>query len=519
MDFSAYMKAGCLEKMIENRLNRTSCVVTVPETEADAFDYACARLTENGFEKKESYFENGHAFCAFSRGDEGVYMNHFAGTKELRMVHEENTAYFSVSDETAGCFRPFVTMISLEDFGLSCVIRLSDGRFIVIDGGRKLDVEADKLYECLRGGSAFGKPVIAAWILSHPHGDHFHCFINFMDRYKEAVEIERIVFSFPEADDTEHYPALAQENNTPYGDLSGVLNIPLMLERARESGALLYAPHTGQRFAIGDAKMEILSSMDDTLHLSRHINASAIVIKMHLGGQTILWTTDASFSIGKLPERYTEALKADILQIPHHGFQSGTAEAEIEGYKWIRPDICLLPANDYVAYTFFCQIRKGTEYLMKSESVKEIITGETQRTLYLPYTPSGEEKKKREALLADGRAASGARSWVFTGLRAENPEDFRFTVLNMVIPPAGIQIDLFFEEKKKAVRYIKTVVEGGFMKKINILSEDVDDDALMYNIASLRKRGVPENGEFAVRFLSDVPVVVFHEKHRETYHD
>ena len=66
----------------------------------------------------------------------------------------------------------------------------------------------------------------------------------------------------------------------------------------------------------------------------------------------MLWTNDAAFSHAKLPERYGEYLKADILQIPHHGFQSGSAEAEISGYDLIRPRVCLLPVSDYCAYTF-----------------------------------------------------------------------------------------------------------------------------------------------------------------------
>ena len=34
---------------------------------------------------------------------------------------------------------------------------------------------------------------------------------------------------------------------------------------------------------------------------------------------------------------------------------------------------------------------------------------------------------------------------------------------------------------------------------------------------SLKKRGVPENADFAVRFLSDVPIVVSHPDHTPAY--
>ena len=47
---------------------------------------------------------------------------------------------------------PEITQIALEDFGMSYVIRLSDGRFIVIDGGRDFEPESDKLFKALNDG-------------------------------------------------------------------------------------------------------------------------------------------------------------------------------------------------------------------------------------------------------------------------------------------------------------------------------------------------------------------------------
>jgi hypothetical protein len=35
---------------------------------------------------------------------------------------------------------------------------------------------------------------------------------------------------------------------------------------------------------------------------------------------------------------------------------------------------------------------------------------------------------------------------------------------------------------------------------------------------SLKKRGIPENAEFAIRFISDVPIVVAHKKYSATYY-
>ena len=401
---------------------------------------------------------------------------------------------------------------------LAYVIRLSDGRFIVIDGGRNLPGECDKLMRCLKAQSPVEKPVIAAWIMSHPHSDHFHCFLGFMEKYAQEVCIESFLYNFPEPNDAEHYPALVAENSNIMGNLSAIHNIPIMESWIAQTGAAVYTPHTGQHYAIGDAHLEILSSMDDTIHRSHDINSTSLVIRMRLGGQIILWSTDAGYSYAQLAERWGAYLKADILQIPHHGFQSGTAEGELAGYAFIQPCICLLPVADFTAYTFFCAYRAGTRSLMLSDTVEEFITGSVERTLVLPYTPPAGAMEKIHRQMQQGQDNDGARTWFFTGLSTGNPDDFVFTLLNTVIPAANVRIDLYFEEKALAIRDIRTQINGSLFKQLNIIGEDVDGNAEPFSSVSLKNRGIPENQPFAVRFISDIPIVVSHKNHAPAYH-
>jgi len=58
-------------------------------------------------------------------------------------------------------------------------------------------------------------------------------------------------------------------------------------------------------------------------------------------------------------------------------------------------------------------------------------------------------------------------------------------------------------------------------RAINISDADpdsVESEALYFNWMSLKKVGIPENMPFAVRFISSVPVVISHKKHKETYY-
>ena len=239
---------------------------------------------------------------------------------------------------------------------------------------------------------------------------------------------------------------------------------------------------------------------------------------MELGGQVILWASDASFEHSKLVERYGSYLKSDILQVPHHGFGCGSASEQIKGFEFIKPSVCLLPVSDYNAYTMFCTYIEGTSYLMQMPCVKEMITGETQRTITLPYSAPPIAKVELDRKFTEGRADGGSRTWVYSDLSTACTEDFEFTVLNMTNKKASLSIDIFFETSDKAIRYIKATVDQNTIKHLSIVGDDVDGDALYFNWMSLKEKGIPENAPFAVRFMSNVPVVVSHKKHKAAYY-
>lgn len=502
----------------DNCENVNSRVVMIPNVEESIVDSYCSLFEEKGFVKKEYYQKSEHWFIAYSKGSEGIFINYFASTRQLYIVLEKDCRYFDYVDVSLGAVTTAqVTQIALEDFGMSYVIRLTDGRFIVIDGGNDFEPHREKMFQCMKESTHDGKTVVAAWFLTHPHSDHFHCFIGFVDQYGDQVEIEKVFFNFPEADDLKHYPALASTDWRFAEDISGVVNIPRTLERIHRINTRIYTPHTGQRYRIGAADCEILASMDDTIHCSDNLNATSLVIRMELAGQVILWTTDASFSIAELPKKYGEGLKADILQVPHHGFGCGEPEAEIQGYDLIQPKVCLLPVSDYNAYTGFCTWRKGTRYLMNQTGVEEIITGSLQRTITLPYAAPLYAKKELERKYLEGINKCGSCTWVYTNLSTDCQEDFQFTILNMTNVVAEVWISLYFENASQNISFIKAEVKGESVRKICIIGEDVDDDALYFNWASLRKKKVPEHVSCAVRFMSDIPVVVSHEKHEASY--
>ena len=493
--------------------------INISDAADDSFESYCALFTENGFEVSGKRIDSKTCFAALRKNDDAVFINYFKATNELMIVYEEGSDYYKFTDATRpDRVDPQITQIHLEDFGMSYALRLCDGRFILFDGGREFEPDATRLFECLKKGSPFEKPIIAAWIMTHPHSDHFHCFIPFTELYGDEVVIEKMMFNFPDVTDTERYPKIERQDPR-FENNSENIYIPMFLNRIKEMNIPVFRPHTGQSFEIGGAIFKILASMDDTYHSSSNINMTSLVIMMELGGQKILWAADASFEYAKLCERYGETLKADILQVPHHGFTCGSAKAEIRGYELIKPSGCLLPVNDFNAYTAINIYKEAALHLMTKAGIKEMITGEVTRTLTLPYLPKEYGVNELKQNIDNGFKRAGAKTWVFTGLSTAEEEDFVFTFLNMTSAAAEINAELFYEAPESRVRFIKIAVSPARLRTLSIIDPDsVESESLYFNWMSLKKVGIPENMPFAVRFISSVPVVISHKKHKETYY-
>ena len=506
-----------IKESVVSRENDFTMVTYTPDSTDKGFDEYTAFLRESGYSEVECRDAHGHRYAAYRLGDEGVFVNLFRGVGELYTVIEKECKYFDFRDTPPSVrVTPTITQIKLEDYGMSYTVRLPDGRFIVIDGGWDFEPDADSLYRQLRreGGD---RPVIAAWIFTHAHCDHFHCFMPFFDKYGDTVRIEKFLYTFPEHDDLERYPTLANQDER-VGDCSALTNIPRMEERVAKTGAEVYHPHTGQVYRIGDARLEFLASIDDTVHRSSNVNATSLVFRMELAGQVILFTGDASFAEARLAEKYGDYLRADILQVPHHGFGSGAASGEIAGFELVSPETCLIPCSYYNLYNSFGLWRGGTRHLLTRVGIGEMIHGDEGRTLTLPYHPAPSAADRLRENVALGYESCGANAWMFSELTTACDDDFVFTVVNPSNVNITVWAELIFDDMSKKVESIKIEVARQTLKRVCLFGEGADGDALFFNGCSLKARGIPENCDFAVRFLSELPFVVSHKKHSPIYH-
>ena len=97
---------------------------------------------------------------------------------------------------------PLITQVRTSYFSYDCgmayIIRLYDGSFVIIDGNIGEYDEPDHIMELLEKQNVTGEKVrIAAWFITHAHGDHYLGFINFCRKFGDRITIERVIYDFP----------------------------------------------------------------------------------------------------------------------------------------------------------------------------------------------------------------------------------------------------------------------------------------------------------------------------------
>ncbi len=204
------------------------------------------------------------------------------------------------------------------------ILQLADGSFIIIDSGydttdpktpNDLSTEADYYYNYLVSNKpeSHEKPIIAAWILTHQHGDHINALKGFLanETYANGVVIEQFIYNFMESEDFD--PDL----------ISGVRSFADKYITPNYSDAKIITAHTGYKFYIRNAEISILYSIDDFApnKVSTFSNNESLVFDVIIDGtQRLMITGDMFIPASRaLINMYGEDLKSDVIQIAHHG--------------------------------------------------------------------------------------------------------------------------------------------------------------------------------------------------------
>ena len=210
--------------------------------------------------------------------------------------------------------------------GMCYIMKLSNGKALIIDGGFVYDTNADNLYNALVkldiAKDADGKYQIAAWIFSHGHGDHNGIMTSFGKKYADKTTVDYIMYQLP------INKALSDTGAGAAGEATFH-----ELCKTTYPNATYILPHAGQKYYFGNATIDVLYTPDFIWSTTNHLpdyNDTSIITRWNAGGTAFLCFGDA----GEIPatavwKNYdTSAFKSSILQITHHGLTTGANESQ-----------------------------------------------------------------------------------------------------------------------------------------------------------------------------------------------
>ena len=243
-----------------------------------------------------------------------------------------------------------MTLVEVEnadyDGGLCMIFKLADGRFFIIDSGIRGRSEysgtsAGWVYATLAKHADDPDNIkVAAWLLTHTHSDHIGGLYDmangeyYADGSKHTlmptnitkkIEIQSIIYSEP-ADPTDKYSCdgWMERIITAFG-----------VEKVIKA-------HPGQEFFLADLTLTIYGSQDlvvDQADKISNMNEFSITTMIEFNGKRMLSLADAYPKQNeKLAQIYKEELKADVIQVAHHGYDD-TGASDVNAF--CNPEIVL----------------------------------------------------------------------------------------------------------------------------------------------------------------------------------
>ncbi|HHT53406.1 MAG TPA: hypothetical protein GX011_00500 [Clostridiales bacterium] len=346
-------------------------------TQAD-YDSYCEAAGKAGFSLTYSHTAASNTFRTYSDGKTRFFASYSAGEGVLRLITED-AAMTSAPVETATYSEvcaPSVTQLALSytkdnTNGMGYVLQLSDGSFVIYDGGFTAD--AENILNTLSGLTPAGTtPYIRAWILTHMHGDHYQAFVEFANNYASQIKLDYVVLNVAD----KYYDV--DYNIYTNGKISSAL---VKLKATR-----LLKVHAGTVLRFADAEIEILCTHEElypgVLGLE-YTNDTSIVSRVRLGGQTIIFPGDMqTLESNVLVSMYGTYLKSDFVQISHHG--SIKYPATLEFYQMVSPTWAFFPGSK----SRYAE-NAGTpenSYLIKRLGAGNIFVADSEnRTISLPF--------------------------------------------------------------------------------------------------------------------------------------
>ena len=319
----------------------------------DTFMSLCKELEGNGLKKYTSNAIGTNLFATYVTQTQIVHVMFFPNKGQIRTSVDkrgeglDGFALAGLSGENkykkTNDSEMIVCDISNADWpgGMCIIYKLADGRFFIVDSGiggllsdgrKYMGSSSGWIYATLAKHAADPKNIeVAAWLITHPHSDHAGGLFDMALGYygykgqkhtvmpkeiKQYVKIDKLIYNAPD--------------NLP--DCNREHWIPEIIKQFKIKNVI--KAHPGQVFHFADLTFTVFGSLDLIVEQGGigNTNHLSLSIKVEFNGKTALLMGDSEAKPNaQLSVIYKELLKADILQLAHHGY-GGTGSNDVNSY-------------------------------------------------------------------------------------------------------------------------------------------------------------------------------------------
>ena len=373
-------------------------LMTVKGTNEEAFNAYLTTLTSGGYTQvvaPRAVLGTANKASIYTKGTDYLVNALWDATdKEAKITIEPlnglDLSVFDPNSATTGNVTPLLIQVGLDDVenkntvgnGMCYIYRLSDGRFVIFDGGGKNDTVdknlAARIYKILNEYNTAGNEItIAAWYITHPHTDHIGAFMAFTKYYVGVdVTLEKVICNLPNV--TEQSKAAVKGTSQALTETK-VKEYNARLMELDAQGVDIYKAHVGQMYYIGNLTIEImytydLLSPDVTIanqgaygtegaegYVAKddYTNTFSVVSQATLNvdgnAHKAIWTGDVTgLGIEQMNSMYGTAMKSDFVQTPHHGWtQTTRVEITQEEHKSGKYKFSGYVSSDGKYYNFY----------------------------------------------------------------------------------------------------------------------------------------------------------------------
>ncbi len=376
---------------IEDCSNNTWIAITKGATK-DEFQSYQNKIKSAGYTLYTENEINDNLFYTYTKGDYSIHTYFIDYSGEVRVIASKGaTLPATEASAYSNMYNSSITQFGLEiphsketvipQGGMGYMFQLADGSFVIIDGGDGYKEDSDQILVQLMKMAPDPTDIrIAAWILTHGHNDHVGAFRQFAKDYSgvSRIKIESFILNF----------TVSENQTSTIG--TAVMDRTTDYIKQYYPSVKVYKCHTGQKYFIRNAVVEILYTLEDYMPklTGAFGNLHSVVFSVTVEGQKFVFLADTMrVNCDEMSDRYGTYLKSDFVQVSHHGLNDDRPEAQNgteEIYGLINPAYALWPSGN----KRFNQYKTAPEnaYLLTQLSVKKVfVAGTTNTTLILPY--------------------------------------------------------------------------------------------------------------------------------------